>query len=139
MLIVFFAEQQVTLRIERSYLLAQVARQRELQPPATLNEVIRAGMLHTRSLAEAVQSESERLTTGGGRRRTTVHRARGTALVHRCRQNPDVNRIPRQADRASCAAAGDAVERRFREHHTCNVWVGVVAGDMQDWQSDFAV
>ena len=65
-LIVFFAEQQVTLRIERSYLLAQVARQRELQPPATSSEVIRAGMLHTRSLAEAV---SERVGKSHNRRR----------------------------------------------------------------------
>src|SRR5204863_9935272 len=40
----------------------------------------------------------------------TVHRARGTALVHRCRQNRGVDRIPRRADRASCAAADDAVE-----------------------------
>ena len=66
MLIVFFAEQKVTLRIERSYILAQVARQRELQPPATSSEVIRAEMLQTRSLAAAV---SERVGKSHNRRR----------------------------------------------------------------------
>src|SRR2546429_1631564 len=46
-----------------------------------------------------------------GEQRSTGHAGRHWLLVHRCRRNPDANRIPRQVDRASCAAAGDAVER----------------------------
>ena len=129
MLIVFFAEQSVTPGIERSYLLAQVARQRELQPPATSNEVIRAGMLHTRSLAEAV---SERVGETHNRRRRTENNGPPGTRDGPCSPVPTK---PRREWNPSAGGIGQAAlppatpsNGRFRERRLATCGTGRVGG-----------